>query len=57
LICRPIAAQFIKDHCIALFAFEENNHGIGVSSEKHYHLVDPEEMTDDDLQIYRKKSF
>jgi hypothetical protein len=57
LICRPIAAQFIKDKCIALFAFEENENGIAVSSEKHYHLVDSEEMTDEDLKTYRERSF
>jgi hypothetical protein len=57
LICRPIAAQFIKDNCIALFAFEENENGIAVSSEKHYHLVDSEEMTDEDLKTYRERSF
>jgi hypothetical protein len=57
LICRPIAAHFIKDNCIALFAFEENEKGIAVSAEKHYHLVDSEEMTDDDLKTYRERSF
>lgn len=55
LICRPIAAQFIKDDLIAMFAFEENDNGIAVSSEKHYRLVNPEEMTDEDLKIYRER--
>jgi hypothetical protein len=56
LICRPIAAQFIKDNLIAMFAFEENDNGIAVSSEKHYRLVNPEEMTDEDLKMYRERS-
>jgi len=57
LICRPIAAQFIEDNFIALFAFEEGKDGIAVSAEKHYRLVPPEEMTEDDLQAYRNRSF
>jgi len=34
-----------------------NEKGIAVSAEKHYHLVDSEEMTDDDLKTYRERSF
>jgi hypothetical protein len=55
LICRPIAAQFMNDNVIALFAFEESNKGISISSEKHYILVPPDEMTEEDLLEYRKR--
>lgn len=57
LICRPIAAQFMGDNLIALFAFEEGENGIAVSAEKHYRLVPPEEMTSEDLLAYRKRPF
>ena len=55
LICRPIAAQFMGDDLIAMFAFEEGKSGIVVSSEKHYRLVPPEEVTPADLDIYRER--
>lgn len=57
LICRPIADQFIADNLIALFTFEEGDTGIAVSAEKHYRLVPPEEMTDEDLATYRGRPF
>ncbi|HSW35932.1 MAG TPA: hypothetical protein VLH18_04930 [Candidatus Limnocylindrales bacterium] len=56
LICRPVAAQFIEDNLIALFAFEESENGVTISDEKHYRLVPPEQMTDEDLATYRKRT-
>lgn len=56
LICRPVAAQFIEDDLIALFAFEETDDGVKVSDEKHYLLVSPDQMTDEDLANYRKRT-
>jgi hypothetical protein len=55
LICRPIAAQFLKDHVIAMFELETTKRGLAISSEKHYRLVPPEEMTPEDLESYRKR--
>jgi len=55
LICRPIAAHFMSDNVIALFEFERTESNITVSSEKHYRLVPPEELTLNDLEIYRKR--
>ncbi len=55
LVCRPIAVQFIEDHLIALFEFEEGEKGIAISDEKHYRLVSPEQVTDDDLRGYRER--
>jgi hypothetical protein len=56
LICRPIAAQFMKEDVIALFEFEQSEDGLGVSMEKHYKLVPPEEITEIDLDLYRNRS-
>ncbi len=56
LICRPVAARFIEDNLIGLFAFEESEIGVMISDEKHYHLVAPDQMTDEDLANYRKRT-
>ncbi|HZY30534.1 MAG TPA: hypothetical protein VFF86_02725 [Candidatus Methylomirabilis sp.] len=55
LICRPIAAQFMADDLIALFELEEGKQGIAISSERHARLVPGEEVTPDDLTVYRKR--
>jgi hypothetical protein len=55
LICRPIAAQFMDDDLIALLEFEETEGGIGISSEKHYRLVSPDELSPEDLKQYRSR--
>jgi hypothetical protein len=55
LICRPLAAQFMQDEVIAMFEFEEGEEGLGISSEKHYKLVPPEEVTEADLESYRNR--
>jgi hypothetical protein len=55
LICRPIAAQFMAEDVIAMFEFAQNSDGVGVYSEKHYKLLPPNEVTDEDLLAYREK--
>jgi hypothetical protein len=55
LVCRPLGAQFIKDGVIVLFEFEQTAAGVRVSSEKHYRLVPPEEISEADLQGYRQR--
>lgn len=57
LICRPLAAQFIEDNLMALFSFELGENGVVISDEKHYRLVAPEQMTDEDLSNYRNRTF
>jgi hypothetical protein len=52
LICRPIAAQFMKEDLIALFELEQGTSGIGISSEKHYLLVEPDNLSPDELAKY-----
>jgi len=56
LICRPIGAQFIADDVIALFEFEQNSDGVSISSEKHYKLVAPEEISEADLKNYCQRT-
>jgi hypothetical protein len=53
LVCRAIAAQFIGDDSIALFAFEQGPDRIELSAEKHYRLVPQEEVNQSDLDFYR----
>ena len=52
LMCRAIAAQSMDDHFIALFEFERTNEGVKVTSEKHYRLVNPNELSPEELQSY-----
>ena len=53
LICRPMAAQFMGEGVIALFEFEIGELGVSVRTERHYRLVDSEELTPEDMSAYR----
>ncbi len=54
-ICRPIAAQFIGREKIALFTFEEARGGEAkILNERHYMLVEPNQISKEDLENYRK---
>jgi len=55
LLCRLIAAQFMEENVIALFECEMIEEGVRVSAEKHYRLVDPEVLTEEELEAYRKR--
>jgi hypothetical protein len=55
LICRSIAAQFMEEDLIALFECEKTEEGIRVSAEKHYRLVNLDELTEEELEAYRKR--
>ena len=57
LICRSIAAQFMEEDLIALFECERTEEGIRVSIEKHYRLVNPENLSAEELESYRKRAF
>ncbi|HEU0291538.1 MAG TPA: hypothetical protein VFR47_02315 [Anaerolineales bacterium] len=52
LICRPIAAKLVDKNLIALFELEQSKDGIKVTSEKHYRLVKPDELSPEELQNY-----
>jgi len=56
LICRPIAAQFMKDQTIAMFEFEREGPEIAVSVEKHYRLVPEDQVSQEDLAAYRDRT-
>lgn len=55
LICRPIAAQFMRDDLIVLFEFEHGDDGTVISTEKHYRLVPPEDVEEKDVIAYRAR--
>ena len=55
LICRPVGTQFMRDDVIAMFEFEQADDDITVVSEKHYQLVPPDAVTDEDLVRYRQR--
>ncbi len=57
LICRPIAAQFMANEVIALFEFEKTEEGFRGTAERHYRLVTPEDLTLEELEGYRNRSF
>jgi len=56
LVCIPIAAQFIDSSLIALFSFELSEKGISIFSEKHYKLVESKDLTEEELEQYKKRS-
>ncbi len=55
LICIPVAAQFMQDGKIALFSFEQDKASIKITSERHYKLVDSNNLSDDELENYKKR--
>jgi len=57
LICRSIGAQLISEDVIALFEFEQEEGQIKISSERHYHLVKPKDLSVDELRTYQQRSF
>jgi hypothetical protein len=56
LVCRPLAAQFMRDDMIALFEFEVTDEQVTVRDEKHYRLVASDELTPEELAQYRRSS-
>jgi hypothetical protein len=55
LVPRSLGAQFMPDGVIAMFEFEKTEDGVRIVSEKHYKLVPPDEVTEDDLRQYRDR--
>lgn len=53
---RPIAAQFMDDETIVLFEFILTEEGVRVTSEKHYRLVHPDDLSDNEIEEYRKRA-
>lgn len=56
LVARPIAAQFMDENSIALFEFGRDTDGAVVKlAERHYRLVPENDMSIEDLQLYRSR--
>ena len=55
LVCRPIGAQFMEEDLIALFEFEGGGIEFRVANERHYRLVPPNQVSDEDLAAYRSR--
>lgn len=55
LICRPIAAQFADPSLIVLFAFEQTTDGLRIITERHYRLVEAEELSNDEIATYQTR--
>lgn len=56
LIALPIGAQFIQSDLVAMFAFEVDEGGdVKIQAEKHYRLVEPSQITDEELAAYRQR--
>jgi len=55
LVCIPVAAQFIENDFIALFSFEMTDKGISIVNEKHYRLVEPNSLSKEEIDKYRKR--
>lgn len=52
LLCRPVACQFTGGDVIVMFEFRDSAEGTGLVSEKHYKLVPPDQVTEEDLRLY-----
>ena len=55
LVCRPVGTVLMEDDLIALFEFEQEGDDIRVASEKHYRLVAPDALTEEDLALYQRR--
>lgn len=55
LTCRPLAAQFMAGGVIALFELEAGPGSLRVSGERHYQLVAPGELSEAELEAYRRR--
>lgn len=55
LICRAIGAQFMNNGTIALFEFEMLDGEVSLRQERHYRLIEPSSLTDEDLREYRRR--
>lgn len=54
LTCVPIAARLIEENLIALFSFVEEDGEVRMLDEKHYRLVAPNDISEEELARYRQ---
>lgn len=58
LIPRPVAVQFMSENLIAMIEFEQDSHkDVAISREKHYKIVEQDELTDEELKIYMSRRY
>lgn len=57
LIAKPIGAQFVDDRTVALFEFERSEGRVKIAAERHYRLVEKEDLTEEDIINYRQRLF
>lgn len=55
LVCRAISAQFITDNLIAIFELDLDEGEVRVVEERHYRLVPAVEISQENLESYRKR--
>lgn len=55
LICKPIAAQFADPSLIVLFAFAQTTDGLRIVAERHYRLVDAEDLSNEEIAVYQTR--
>jgi hypothetical protein len=55
LICKSIGAQYFADGLIVLFELELSGEDVLVVSEKHYRLVEPSALSDEELETYKTR--
>ena len=56
LVARPIAAQFMDDETIAMFEFDNDpDDGVVKLAERHYRLVPEQDLSSEELRIYRNR--
>lgn len=53
LMCRAIAAQFMKDNLIALFGFELSESEVALDREVHFKMPQPDDLSVADMERYR----
>ncbi len=53
LVCRAVAAQFLKGDVIAMFELTMQNGEVRVLDERHYQLVPSDAITPADLSLYK----
>lgn len=55
LTCKAIAAQFLPNGVIVLFEIEFANDEISIVAEKHYRLVKADELSSEELELYKTR--
>ena len=56
VIWRPLGTQFVDGDTLVLYEFAEQDEKIWKARERHYRLVPPEQISEEDLKIYRSQA-